>query len=144
MVYANLVQGWDAYPVGFDCVRLGAPIEQAQRPRSNANNAIGPSIYLAGKRVTCRTSSNTPKDKPKHSIFSCRGQCSLLDRVLRSLMQTQFQGGAFDPYGGWGFEQCSILVNHEFERVFYKNNFASGVTIFNIYMVRTAIIIQDE
>ncbi|KAK1239242.1 hypothetical protein MKX08_006303 [Trichoderma sp. CBMAI-0020] len=47
----------------------------------------------------------------------------------------EFQGGAFDPYGGWGFEQCSTLVNHEFERVFYKNNFASGVTIFNIYMI---------
>ncbi|KFA71227.1 hypothetical protein S40288_03862 [Stachybotrys chartarum IBT 40288] len=46
----------------------------------------------------------------------------------------EFQGGAFDPFGGWGFEQCSELVNHEFERVFYKNNFANGLRIFNIYM----------
>ncbi|KAM5383782.1 hypothetical protein ACJZ2D_001771 [Fusarium nematophilum] len=46
----------------------------------------------------------------------------------------EFQGGAFDPPGGWGFEQCSILTNHEFARVFYKNNLAAGVTIFNIYM----------
>lgn len=47
----------------------------------------------------------------------------------------EFQGGSFDPWGGLGFEQCSVLINHEFERVFYKNMFASGVTIFNIYMV---------
>ncbi|UKZ81132.1 hypothetical protein TrVFT333_008902 [Trichoderma virens FT-333] len=47
----------------------------------------------------------------------------------------EFQGGSFDPFGGWGFEQCSILVNHEFERVFYKNNYAAGVTIFNLYMI---------
>lgn len=51
----------------------------------------------------------------------------------------EFQGGSFDEWGGPGFEQCSQLINHEFERVFYKNMFASGVTIFNIYMVRTSI-----
>ncbi|CAG8954507.1 hypothetical protein HYFRA_00004420 [Hymenoscyphus fraxineus] len=47
----------------------------------------------------------------------------------------EFQGGAFDPWGGLGFAQCSELVNHEFERVYYKNNFASGATFFNIYMI---------
>ncbi|KHN94270.1 beta-galactosidase [Metarhizium album ARSEF 1941] len=47
----------------------------------------------------------------------------------------EFQGGAFDPWGGWGFEKCAALVNHEFARVFYKNNLAAGVTIFNIYMI---------
>ncbi|KAH9886114.1 glycoside hydrolase family 35 protein [Xylariomycetidae sp. FL2044] len=47
----------------------------------------------------------------------------------------EFQGGSFDPWGGWGFEQCSQLVNHEFERVFYKNNYAVGVTIYNLYMI---------
>ncbi|KAK7416616.1 hypothetical protein QQX98_005087 [Neonectria punicea] len=46
----------------------------------------------------------------------------------------EFQGGAFDPPGGWGFEKCAALTNHEFARVFYKNNLAAGVTIFNIYM----------
>ncbi|KAJ0298027.1 hypothetical protein COL516b_010177 [Colletotrichum fioriniae] len=48
-----------------------------------------------------------------------------------------FQGGSFDPYAGPGFEKCAALVNHEFERVFYKNNFGAGVTIFNIYMAIT-------
>ncbi|KAI8625659.1 glycoside hydrolase family 35 protein [Xylariaceae sp. FL1651] len=47
----------------------------------------------------------------------------------------EFQGGSFDPWGGWGFEMCSQLVNHEFERVFYKNNYAAGVTIYNLYMI---------
>ncbi|KAI8674425.1 Beta-galactosidase [Fusarium keratoplasticum] len=46
----------------------------------------------------------------------------------------EFQGGAFDPPGGGGFENCYVLTNHEFARVFYKNNLAAGVTIFNIYM----------
>ncbi|KAK3076391.1 hypothetical protein LTS18_013155, partial [Coniosporium uncinatum] len=46
----------------------------------------------------------------------------------------EFQGGSFDPWGGPGFEKGAQLTNYEFERVFYKNNFAQGVTIFNIYM----------
>ncbi|CZS89191.1 probable beta-galactosidase [Rhynchosporium agropyri] len=47
----------------------------------------------------------------------------------------EFQAGAFDPWGGPGFEKCSILLNNEFERVFYKNDFASGVAILNLYMI---------
>lgn len=55
----------------------------------------------------------------------------------------QFQGGSFDPFGGPGFDQCSKLVNHEFARVFYKNNLAAGVTILNLYMV-SAVKMQKE
>ncbi|KKY27463.1 putative beta-galactosidase e [Phaeomoniella chlamydospora] len=46
----------------------------------------------------------------------------------------EFQGGSIDPWGGLGFAQCSERLNNEFERVFYKNDFSFGVTIFNIYM----------
>ncbi|KAE8151998.1 putative beta-galactosidase A [Aspergillus avenaceus] len=46
----------------------------------------------------------------------------------------EFQAGAFDPWGGPGFEKCYGLVNHEFSRVFYKNDFSFGVTILNLYM----------
>ncbi|KAM0542864.1 hypothetical protein ACHAPJ_012587 [Fusarium lateritium] len=46
----------------------------------------------------------------------------------------EFQGGGFDPPGGAGFDKCYDLTNHEFARIFYKNNLAAGVTIFNIYM----------
>ncbi|TAQ91582.1 hypothetical protein B7494_g56 [Chlorociboria aeruginascens] len=47
----------------------------------------------------------------------------------------EFQGGSFDPWGGLGFDQCSVLLNMEFERVFYKNDFAAGVALLNIYMI---------
>ncbi|KAK6435536.1 hypothetical protein LTR95_008279 [Oleoguttula sp. CCFEE 5521] len=46
----------------------------------------------------------------------------------------EFQGGSFDPWGGWGFQNCLELVGYEFERVFYKNNFAQAVKILNLYM----------
>lgn len=47
----------------------------------------------------------------------------------------EFQGGGFQPWGGAGFESCSALLNHEFQRVLFKNNYAMGITIFNVYMV---------
>lgn len=50
-------------------------------------------------------------------------------------MLVEFQGGAYQPWGGDGFEKCAEFTNHEFERVFYKNNIAAGATIFNVYMV---------
>lgn len=50
-------------------------------------------------------------------------------------MLVEYQGGAFQPWGGDGFEKCAEFTNHEFERVFYKNNIAAGATISNIYMV---------
>jgi len=37
----------------------------------------------------------------------------------------EFQGGSFDPWGGWGFAQCQELLNYEFERVFCKFPFVS-------------------
>ncbi|KAJ4353285.1 uncharacterized protein N0V89_005012 [Didymosphaeria variabile] len=46
----------------------------------------------------------------------------------------EFQGGSYDPWGGPGFDKCLQLVNAAFERVFYKNIYSFGVTIFNIYM----------
>ena len=53
---------------------------------------------------------------------------------MNSIDPSQFQGGGFDPPGGAGFDKCYDLTNHEFARIFYKNNLAAGVTIFNIYM----------
>lgn len=46
----------------------------------------------------------------------------------------EFQGGALDSWGGPGLDGCAALINWEFERVFYKNNFGNGITIFNAYM----------
>ncbi|OIW30547.1 glycoside hydrolase family 35 protein [Coniochaeta ligniaria NRRL 30616] len=47
----------------------------------------------------------------------------------------EFQAGSFDPWGGWGWNNCYELINHEQERVFYKNNYAAGVTVFSLYMI---------
>ena len=49
----------------------------------------------------------------------------------------QFQGGAFDPWGGNGFLACSELLNYQFERVFFKNNFSFRVAFMNLYMVNS-------
>jgi Glycosyl hydrolases family 35 len=46
----------------------------------------------------------------------------------------EFQGGSYDPWAGPGFAKCAWLTGAPFERVFYKNAYAAGVTIFNIYM----------
>ena len=38
----------------------------------------------------------------------------------------EFQGGAFDPWGGNGFDKCAALLNMEYERVFFKYAIAQG------------------
>lgn len=48
----------------------------------------------------------------------------------------EMQGGAFDPWGGSSFTKCAILLNEQFERVFYKNDYSVAIAILNIYMVR--------
>ncbi|KIW06877.1 uncharacterized protein PV09_02553 [Verruconis gallopava] len=47
----------------------------------------------------------------------------------------EFQGGSFDPWGGSGFEKCVSLTDSTFERVFWKNLYSFGVSIYNVYMI---------
>ncbi|KAG5733968.1 putative beta-galactosidase A [Termitomyces sp. T112] len=47
----------------------------------------------------------------------------------------EFQGGAFDPWGGAGYASCATLLSPDFERVFYKNQLALSTTILNLYMI---------
>ena len=44
------------------------------------------------------------------------------------------QGGSFDPWAGAGFANCYTLTGPNFNRVFYKNNIAGGVTMQSFYM----------
>ena len=46
----------------------------------------------------------------------------------------EFQGGAFDPWGGPGYDKCAQLINDQFANVFYKNNIAVGATAQSFYM----------
>ena len=51
------------------------------------------------------------------------------------LFIAEFQGGAFDPWGGPGYGKCAELINDRFANVFYKENIAAGATAQNFYMV---------
>ena len=53
----------------------------------------------------------------------------------KPLITAEFQGGAFDPWGGPGYEKCAQLINDKFANVFYKNNIAVGATGQNFYML---------
>ncbi|HEU0276591.1 MAG TPA: beta-galactosidase [Rhodanobacteraceae bacterium] len=46
----------------------------------------------------------------------------------------EFQGGAFDPWGGPGYAACRKLTGPAFERVFYEANIAAGSTMQSFYM----------
>jgi beta-galactosidase GanA len=46
----------------------------------------------------------------------------------------EYQGGAFDTWGGPGYDRCRELTGADFERVFYEGNIASGSTMQNFYM----------
>jgi beta-galactosidase GanA len=50
------------------------------------------------------------------------------------LYSPEFQGGAFDPWGGPGYDKCAQLINDQFANVFYKNNIAVGATAQSFYM----------
>ncbi|MDZ5649392.1 beta-galactosidase [Nitrospirillum sp. BR 11828] len=51
------------------------------------------------------------------------------------LFTAEFQGGAFDPWGGPGYAKCAELINDSFANVFYKSNIAAGATGQNFYML---------
>ena len=52
----------------------------------------------------------------------------------KPLFTFEFQGGAFDPWGGPGYDKCAQLINDQFADVFYKQNIAVGATGQNFYM----------
>ena len=53
----------------------------------------------------------------------------------KPLYTAEFQGGAFDPWGGPGYDKCSQLINDQFANVFYKQNIAVGATAQSFYMI---------
>jgi beta-galactosidase len=52
----------------------------------------------------------------------------------RPFIWGEFQGGAFDPWGGPGYGRCQQLTGPTFERMFYDNNIENQFTVQNIYM----------
>ncbi|KAI8454681.1 glycoside hydrolase superfamily [Phakopsora pachyrhizi] len=47
----------------------------------------------------------------------------------------EFQAGAFDPWGGSGYDNCRKLTGPQFESVFNLNNLAANLKMVNYYMV---------
>ncbi|WUH89229.1 beta-galactosidase [Streptomyces sp. NBC_00433] len=52
----------------------------------------------------------------------------------KPLYSPEYQGGAFDPWGGPGYDKCAQLINDQFADVFYKQNIAVGATAQSFYM----------
>ena len=52
----------------------------------------------------------------------------------RPFFFAEFQGGAFDPWGGPGYDRCRALTGPAFERMFYANNIENQFTAQNLYM----------
>ncbi|OZJ02289.1 hypothetical protein BZG36_04824, partial [Bifiguratus adelaidae] len=46
----------------------------------------------------------------------------------------EYQGGSFDPWGGVGYATCGQLTNEQFAKVYYKNNYAQGITMQSLYI----------
>ncbi|RPD56740.1 hypothetical protein L226DRAFT_468186 [Lentinus tigrinus ALCF2SS1-7] len=47
----------------------------------------------------------------------------------------EFQGGAFDPWGGPGYDACELLTGPDFQDVFYKHNWAANAKLVSYYML---------
>jgi beta-galactosidase len=52
----------------------------------------------------------------------------------RPFIWGEFQGGAFDPWGGPGYGRCAAMTGPVFERMFYGNNIENQFTVHNVYM----------
>lgn len=51
----------------------------------------------------------------------------------------EYQGGAFDPWGGYSYDNCAALTGAEFSDVFYKTLIAQKVSLISLYMVSNEI-----
>ncbi|KAG6812051.1 hypothetical protein H0H92_004635 [Tricholoma furcatifolium] len=60
------------------------------------------------------------------------------------LAMFEWQGGAFSYWSGPGYSECYQLVNEQFANVFYKNNYASGVALQNLYMTYGANVFHTQ
>jgi beta-galactosidase GanA len=100
------------------------------------NHCCGPSTWATGPGAV---------DIPGRDNYPQGFNCSTPDRWNgvstlprfrddSPIFTPEFQGGSFDPWGGPGYDNCRTLTGPDFEKVFYKNNIASGATMQNFYM----------
>ncbi|RCI08598.1 hypothetical protein L249_4730 [Ophiocordyceps polyrhachis-furcata BCC 54312] len=100
------------------------------------NNDIGPVGYYApGSGRGAMDIYANPSIWPFYKFHTDRHLLHMMYSPSTPFSLVEFQGGSYDPWGGNGLDQCAALINHEFERVYYKNNIAAGVRIFSLYMI---------
>ncbi|KAF8751741.1 Glycoside hydrolase family 35 protein [Rhizoctonia solani] len=58
--------------------------------------------------------------------------------LAEPLYLAEYQGGAFDPWSGPGYGECYKLINEQFANVFYKNNYAAGTYLQNLFLRSSA------
>ena len=103
-----------------------------------------------GRRARARRRSTRPTPIRPASTATARRSRALTDyRFLRDgtsfnpprpgvgdrpFFFAEFQGGAFDPWGGPGYDRCRALTGPAFERMFYANNIENQFTAQNLYM----------
>jgi hypothetical protein len=123
------IYGHDGYPMGFDCTKPDI-WDKAK-------------LRIDYREKHLRDSPSTPYTVPevcfpKHDICSNTNRY-LVSRVgifqSRTCCHAKNVSGSFDPWNGVGWDKCVQLTDAAFERVYYKNMFSFGITIFNIYMV---------
>jgi hypothetical protein len=44
------------------------------------------------------------------------------------------QGGSWDPWGGYGYNKTAARLGPPYQRIFFKNIYSFGATVFNVYM----------
>lgn len=111
--------------------------------------ADGITVPLTGNNNTDYVSGTGSVQLPGHDRYPLGFDCSnptvwpeqvedqlgLHDFTPNSpLFFPEFQGGAFDPWGGAGYDKCRQLTNDQFEKVYYGNSIAAGSTMMNFYM----------
>jgi beta-galactosidase len=67
-----------------------------------------------------------------NALYDFAGERRALKDV--PLFFPEYQGGAFDVWGGPGYEACRTFTGPAFERVYYESLLAAGSTMQNIYM----------
>lgn len=70
-----------------------------------------------------------------HPLPGTWGADHLRDDPERPSFSPEFQGGAFDPWGGAGYDKCAELTNAAFERVTYAHLWAANVKMISLYML---------
>ncbi|GBE78934.1 Probable beta-galactosidase [Sparassis crispa] len=108
------IYGLDSYPQGFDC----------SHPEQWA------SVVTNYHQYHEEVDPGEPWYMPEfqgavHNVFMSSSWQLIFDMT----------GGAFDPWGGPGYNNCEILTGADFMDVFYKQNWASNVKLISYYTV---------